>query len=174
MNVEGANTTDTNELVELRVAYLTEDNGALDEDIEAAVRDGLPGYYGNHLGHDLHAFVIRKGGRIVSCAFLVVVEKPMSPAFINGKTGIVLNVYTRPNYRRQGYAKQVMEALLADACKLGLSVVELQATDDGYPLYLSVGFSNDESKYHRMKWYNHLATHCKPNMSSRESKETQQ
>ena len=47
-----------------------------------------------------------------------------------------------------------MEALLADACELGLSVVELQATDDGYPLYLSVGFLDDESKYHRMKWFN--------------------
>ena len=43
--------------------------------------------------------------------------------------------------------------MLTDADKLGLSVVELQATDDGYPLYLSVGFKDDESKYHRMKWF---------------------
>jgi hypothetical protein len=47
-----------------------------------------------------------------------------------------------------------MEALLTDARELGLSVVELQATDDGYPLYLSIGFSDDVSKYHRMKWFN--------------------
>jgi len=137
-----------------RVAYLTEDNGALDEGDEAAIRDGLPGYFGAHLGHDLHAYVIRESGRIASCAFLIVVEKPMSPAFMSGRTGIVLNVYTRPDCRRRGYARKVMEALLADARELGLSVVELQATDDGYPLYLSVGFLDDESKYHRMKWFN--------------------
>ena len=152
MNVGQANVTDVDELVELRVAYLTEDNGELDGDDETAIRDGLPSYYKAHLDHDLHAYVIREGGRITSCAFLLVVEKPMSPAFMSGRTGIVLNVYTRPDCRRRGYAKQVMKALLADADKLGLSVVELQATDDGYPLYLSVGFKDDESKYHRMKW----------------------
>ena len=153
MGVERANIADADELVELRVAYLTEDNGVLDEGDEVAIRDGLPGYFGAHLGHDLHAYVVREGGRIASCAFLIVVEKPMSPAFINGMTGIVLNVYTRPDCRRRGYAKRVMEALLAGAEALDLSVVELQATDDGYPLYLSVGFLDDESKYHRMKWF---------------------
>ncbi|MBR3326223.1 MAG: GNAT family N-acetyltransferase [Atopobiaceae bacterium] len=153
MGVERANIADADELVELRVAYLTEDNGVLDEGDEVAIRDGLPGYFGAHLGHDLHAYVVREGGRIASCAFLIVVEKPMSPAFINGRTGIVLNVYTRPDCRRRGYAKRVMEALLAGAEALDLSVVELQATDDGYPLYLSVGFLDDESKYHRMKWF---------------------
>lgn len=153
MGVERANIADADELVELRVAYLTEDNGVLDEGDEVAIRDGLPGYFGAHLGHDLHAYVVREGGRIASCAFLIVVEKPMSPAFINGRTGIVLNVYTRPDCRRRGYAKRVMQALLTDAEALDLSVVELQATDDGYPLYLSVGFSDDESKYHRMKWF---------------------
>lgn len=152
MNVERANATDADELVELRVAYLTEDNGELDGDDEAAIRDGLPSYYGAHLGRDLHAYIVREEGRIASCAFLIVVEKPMSPAFMSGRTGIVLNVYTRPDCRRRGYARQVMQALLDDADTLGLSVVELQATDDGYPLYLSVGFKDDESKYHRMKW----------------------
>ena len=154
MHVEQANTTDMGELVELRVAYLTEDNGLLDERDETAIRSGLPDYYKAHLGKDLHAYVIRQDGRIASCAFLIVVEKPMSPAFMSGRTGIVLNVYTCPECRRKGYARQVMEALLAGAQELGLSVVELQATDDGYPLYLAVGFSDDESKYHRMKWFN--------------------
>jgi len=154
MEVERANAADVDELVELRVAYLTEDHGALDEGDEAAIRGGLPGYYDAHLGRDLHAYVAREGGRIIACALLIVVEKPMSPAFISGRTGIVLNVYTRPDCRRRGYARQVMEALLTDARELGLSVVELQATDDGYPLYLSVGFSDDVSKYHRMKWFN--------------------
>ena len=154
MNAEQANATDVDELVDLRVAYLAEDNGKLDKGDEAAIQDGLPGYYRAHLGRDLHAYVIREGGRIASCALLIVIEKPMSPAFMSGRSGIVLNVYTRPDCRRRGYARQVMEALLADADKLGLSVVELQATDDGYPLYLSVGFKDDEAKYHRMKWFN--------------------
>ena len=95
MDVEKANATDIDELVELRIAYLTEDNGALDRVVEESIRTDLPGYYASHLGKDLHAYAIREGGRIASCAFLIVVEKPMSPAFMSGKTGIVLNVYAR-------------------------------------------------------------------------------
>ncbi len=158
MDAERANVADTDELVELRVAYLTEDIGVLDGADEAAIRRGLPDYFAAHLGRDLHVYVVREGGRIASCAFLVVIEKPMSPAFMSGRTGIVLNVYTQPDCRRRGYAKQVMEALLDDAVELGLSVVDLQATDDGYPLYRLVGFEDDKTGYPHMKWFNRCRT----------------
>ncbi len=154
MDIETASVADVDALVELRIAYLTEDNGTLDAGDAEAIRAGLPGYYAEHLGKDLHAYVIREGGTIVSCAFLIVVEKPLSPAFLTGKTGIVLNVYTRPASRRKGYARQLMNQLLDDARKMELSVVELKATEDGYPLYFSVGFADDTSKYHNMKWVN--------------------
>ena len=70
------------------------------------------------------------------------------------KAGIVLNVYTCQSYRRRGYAKQIMEVLLKEAKRLELSVVELKSTEDGYPLYRSVGFVDGGSRYHRMKWEN--------------------
>ena len=73
----------------------------------------------------------------------LIVEKPMSPAFINGRTGMVLNAYTCPSYRRRGCAKIIMEVLLS-----------VKATEDGYPLYRSVGFEDDGSKYHIMRWKN--------------------
>lgn len=58
----------------------------------------------------------------------------MSPAFINGKTGTVLNVYTKPEYRHKGYSKNLMNMLLKDADTMGLCIVELKATEDGYLL----------------------------------------
>ena len=154
MTVEKARTKDIEALVKMRLSYLIEDNGSLDaQDLEAIKRE-LPGYFQAHLGKDLFVYVIRDGQTIVSCAFLLTVEKPMSPAFINGKTGMVLNVYTCPSYRRKGCAKKIMEALLSEAKKMEISVIELKATEDGYPLYRSVGFVDDGSKYHRMKWKN--------------------
>lgn len=154
MRVERAGTADICELVEMRLAYLREDNGHLDDaDVEAIERD-LPEYLLDHLDRDLFVYVVREDGAIASCAFLLEVIKPMSPAFINGRTAIVLNVYTRPQFRRKGYASKTMKALLDDAKAREISVVELQATDDGYPLYLSVGFLEEQSKYHRMKWFN--------------------
>ena len=114
----------------------------------------LPGYYQVHLDKDLFVYVIRDEQTIVSCAFLLIVEKPMSPAFINGRTGIVLNVYTCPAYRRRGYARIIMEALLSEAKRMEISAIDLKATMDGYPLYHSVGFIEDISKYRIMKWKN--------------------
>lgn len=154
VNVEKAGTGDIDALVELRIAYLREDNGSLENSDLAAIRKDLPGYYQEHLNRDLLVYVIRDRKTIVSCAFLLVVEKPMSPAFINGKTGIVLNVYTRPSFRRKGYAGAIMNALIDEAKEKEIAVIELKSTEDGYPLYCSVGFTDDGSRYHRMKWKN--------------------
>ena len=152
MKTDRATASEIGMLVRARIDYLTEDHGALDERDATAIRKQLPGYFAAHLNRDLFCHVIRDGETIVSCAFLLVVEKPMSPSFLNGRTGTVLNVYTQPAYRRRGYARAVMEALLDDARAMGLCVVGLKATDDGYPLYRSVGFEDDVSKYHCLKW----------------------
>ena len=154
MNVEKAGAEDVEALVKMRLSYLIEDNGSLDAQDLAAIKRELPGYFQVHLGRDLFVYVIRDGRTIVSCAFLLIIEKPMSPAFINGRTGIVLNVYTCPAYRRRGCARLIMEALLSEAKRMEISVVELKATADGYPLYRSVGFLDDTSKYRIMKWKN--------------------
>ena len=84
----------------------------------------------------------------------LVIEKPMSPAFINGKTGTILNVFTRESYRRKGYARKIMDVLLGEAKDMGLVTIDLKSTEEGYSLYRSVGFRDDHSKYHMMKWNN--------------------
>ena len=76
----------------------------------------------------------------------------MSPAFITGKTGTVLNVYTKLECRHNGHARKLMNMLMDDVSVMGLSVVELKATDSGYQLYKSLGFSDTVSKYHPMTW----------------------
>ena len=136
----------------MRLAYLAEDHGTLDPADEARIRRDLPGYYRRHLNGDLTAFVAREGDELVGCALLLAVEKPMSPAFINGRTGTVLNVYTRPEYRDRGYARRLMEMLMEEAAAQDMSAVELKATDMGHGLYKALGFEDDRSGYHPMKW----------------------
>ena len=154
MNVEKAGVDDIDVLVKLRLDYLCEDHGSLSEDDLTVIRRDLPGYFQAHLDKDLFVYAIREDHAIVSCAFLLIIEKPMSPSFINGKTGIVLNVYTCPSARRKGYAGAVMRTMISDAKEKNLSVIELKSTEDGYRLYRSVGFTDDRSKYHMMKWVN--------------------
>ncbi|NBJ95107.1 GNAT family N-acetyltransferase [Parablautia muri] len=152
--VEYAKTADIASLTELRLAYLDEEHGKLSGDDIEIIKRELPRYFMRNLNQNIFCYFVREQEEIAACTFLLVVEKPMSPAFITGKTGTVLNVYTRPVYRHKGYARQIMEKLLSEAVEKNLSLVELKSTKDGYRLYQSVGFVDDVPKYHLMKWYN--------------------
>lgn len=152
MEVKKAGAEDVAALVQLRLAYLREDSGEMDGDTAAALRARLPGYFREALNRTLFADLLWDGDAAVACAFLLVVLKPMSPAFPNGRTGTVLNVYTHPAFRRKGYGRAVMEALLRDAEAMELSAVELKATADGYPLYRALEFEEDSGKYRPMRW----------------------
>ncbi len=112
----------------------------------------LPTYFHNHLNKDLFAFICRTDTTIAGCCFLYVSEKPANPSFINGKTGTVLNVYTRPQFRRKGIARELIKMLLSESEKMHLDFVELKSTDAGYNLYKSLGFDDVVSKYHNMKY----------------------
>lgn len=151
MIFDKATKKDIGVLTDLRIAYLNEDLGVISDENLELMKSTLPSYYTKHLNKDLMVYVERDGEDIVSCAFLLIVEKPMSPSFITGKTGTVLNVYTKPDYRKKGYAKKLITTMLEDAKVEGLSIIELKATEDGYSLYKSVGFEDVVAKYHNMK-----------------------
>lgn len=151
MIFDKATIEDIGVLTDLRIAYLNEDLGVISEENLELMQATLPSYYEKHFNKDLMAYVVRDEMDIVSCAFLLIVEKPISPSFITGKTGTVLNVYTKPDYRKKGYAKKLITTMLEDAKAEGLSIIELKATEDGYSLYKSVGFEDVVAKYHNMK-----------------------
>lgn len=79
-------------------------------------------------------------------------EKPSNSTFINGKTGTILNVYTKPEYRKNGIAGTLLKMLIDESENLKLDFLELNATASGYNLYKSIGFEDAVSKYHNMKF----------------------
>ena len=152
MIFEKANANDISTLTDLRIEYLLEDYGEIPQDKLSLISADLPPYFDSHLNKDLFAFVCRDDDIIAGCCFLYISEKPSNPSFINGKTGTVMNVYTRPQFRRKGIAGRLMKMLLAESEKLRLDFVELKSTDAGYKLYRSIGFEDVVSKYHNMKY----------------------
>ena len=86
---------DIDQLSELRIAYLIEDTGNLNEKDLAVIKRDLPDYFERNLNKNIFGYIARKEKEIVACAFLLVVEKPMSPAFITGKAGTVQLVFQR-------------------------------------------------------------------------------
>ena len=57
-----------------------------------------------------------------------------------GQKAYIMNMYTRPEYRRQGIAFKTLDLLVADARSRGISAISLEATDAGRPLYEKYGF----------------------------------
>jgi GNAT superfamily N-acetyltransferase len=53
-------------------------------------------------------------------------------------------VLTRPEFRRRGFARMLVEHALAQADRLGIPTVKLDATGQGQPLYESLGFSPEQ------------------------------
>jgi GNAT superfamily N-acetyltransferase len=65
-----------------------------------------------------------------------------------GVEGVVLNVFVEPTDRRQGIARQLMQAILAWAPSAGIVRLVLHASDEGRPLYESMGFAQtNELRY---------------------------
>lgn len=146
-----ADINDISLLVELRFAYLREDRGSLTAEEETALYKVLPDYFARNLGTMFFAYLIEIDGKAVSTAYLAVSEKPANPAFITGKIGTILNVYTHPAYRRKGYATMVLKKLIDRAREQNLSKIELSATADGKPVYEKIGFTEKNSHYTEMQ-----------------------
>ena len=147
MEVVRATSSDVDELVRMRLAYVAEDCGGITPEQRQALALSLPAYFAEHVGHDLRAYVAREDDSVVGCCLLVIKEQPPNLAFMNGLIGTVLNVYVEPAYRRRGLARQLMELLLSDARSLGVDRLELKATPAGEKLYRNLGFCEPSAAY---------------------------
>lgn len=147
MNYTKALETDIPALIDMRIAYLTEDYQTLAAEQADAIRAQLPGYFAGHLNRDLIAYAAKDEKKIAASAFLHITEMPANPAVLTGKFGVMLNVYTRPEYRRMGIAKQLLTMAIEDGRRLSLSYISLDATQDGLPLYRKLKFTEIKPRY---------------------------
>lgn len=146
-----ASRDDIDELIRMRLAYMKDDFGSVSDDEEAGMRKQLPDYFNRKLGNDLIAFVARDDKRIVSVAYLLIVEMPANSILLNGLYGDVLSVYTEPEYRGQGLCSQLIQNLIQYGRDRGLGRIDLMATDEGYPIYKKAGFVDKEARYRDMR-----------------------
>lgn len=154
LTIGQATVADIGALEQLRMDYLKEDFGELTSEQKEMLLAEIDPYLRWHLGTGLMVFVARDDDAgIVSCAWLLLIEKPPSPRFPHGRTGTLFNVYTAPAFRRRGLASKVMDALIEDARIRHLDLLELNATEDGYPLYRSLGFRNAHEKHRAMRMW---------------------
>ncbi|MBO4617701.1 Acetyltransferase (GNAT) domain-containing protein [Lachnospiraceae bacterium YSD2013] len=143
---------DINELIRMRIEYMIDDFGSVTDEERKGMEAQLPDYFNRKLGTELIAFVAKEGDRIVSVAYLHIIEMPANSILLNGLYADVLSVYTEPAYRGQGICTQLMKNLVEYGKRRGLGRIDLSATDAGYPIYAKVGFKDKEHRYRDMRY----------------------
>ena len=143
---------DIPELIRLRIAYMADDFGGVSDHERACMEKQLPDYFGRKLGDELIAFVAKDGERMVSVAYLHIIEMPANSILLNGLYGEVLSVYTEPAYRGQGLCTRLIQNLIDYGRERDLGRVDLSATKEGYPIYAKLGFQDKEHRYTDMRY----------------------
>ena len=80
-------------------------------------------------------------GRVVAGGGVILIPFQPSPRDPAPRRPWIVNMYTEPEYRRQGLARRLMEAMVAWCRAERMTSVYLHASDDGRALYESLGFT---------------------------------
>ena len=77
----------------------------------------------------------------IASAGLLILEWPPHPLDPAGGTrAYLLNVFVEPAWRGRGLARQLVKLCLAETRRRKIRIVSLHASDQGRPLYESLGF----------------------------------
>ncbi|MCM6776521.1 GNAT family N-acetyltransferase [Nocardia sp. CDC159] len=146
---------DAAELVRLRAVMLEALDGPVDDTVDWRARSA------EMLRKDLDdphgpvaAFVVDRPdepGTIAACAIGVIHQFLPSPNNPAGTSGYVYSVATEDAYRRRGYSRACMLALLDWFRRREISFVDLNASEFGEPLYAALGFVRHSDPYMRLR-----------------------
>ena len=81
-----------------------------------------------------------KRSAVVAGGGIVISHWPGHPGETRPRRAMILNMYTEKDYRRRGIARQLMLTMMDWLKKEGFPKVGLHASDEGRPLYESLGF----------------------------------
>jgi GNAT superfamily N-acetyltransferase len=86
------------------------------------------------------AWLAEDGGQAVSCVVLLWWRTPPIFDQLVRRRGMVSSVYTLPEYRRKGIARELMRMLIAQAKEMEIRRLVLWASEMGRPMYEGLGF----------------------------------
>lgn len=109
----------------------------------AGFRKSTETYLKEHIDQDdLLIFLALDNEKIISSCMACIITTAPLPSRLSGKSAEVLNVYTLKEYRRQGHAAKLLNMLFEELKRRGIPKVVLEYTDDGFPLYQTLGFKD--------------------------------
>jgi GNAT superfamily N-acetyltransferase len=80
------------------------------------------------------------GGMVAGCDVWLM-DWPPGQYDVSAYRGYILNVYTRPDYRRRGLAKRLLQTCMDWCYSNGVHIISLHASPDGRTVYEQLGFT---------------------------------
>ena len=91
--------------IEMRINQLREEGATEDIDLRPALKD----YYDRHMADGTFvSWLAMDGNKIVGTSGMSFVEKPPYFGCPSGKMGLLSSMFTDPDYRRMGIAKELL------------------------------------------------------------------
>ncbi len=131
---------DLEPFIRMRITQLREEGATEDLDLVPALQD----YYSRHLADGTFvSWLALDGGRIIGTSGMSFVEKPPYFGCPTGRIGLLSSMYTDPDYRRRGIAKELLRRVVEEAREYGCGCVQITASDMGVLLYTDFGFKKN-------------------------------
>jgi len=146
--IRKAELSDVEQIAKIRLAFLQElDEHSSDIDYEKLL-DQTREYFARKIQHDeLHTWFVLDKEKIVTVGSLLLIDMPPSiVGYGGGLEGYIFNIYTLPEYRRQGLAKKLTTKIIQEAKLKLCNRLWLMAAED---IYKDFGFKyrNDVMDY---------------------------
>jgi len=141
LNYKRATISDIELLTKTRIEVLVATdriNSSVDLDtLEEASKE----YYKKALADDSHvAYLIFDGSTFIASGGVCFYEVMPTYGDCTGKRAYIMNMYTRPEYRRKGIAYKTLNLLVGAAYERGVSYISLEPTEISKHLYEKFGF----------------------------------
>ena len=132
--------------INMRITQLTEEYTSEGRkvpegvDLEAALFD----FYHRHMADGTFvSWLALDGEKIIGTSGMSFVEKPPYFTCPTGRLGLLSSMYTDPNYRRMGIAKELLNRVVEEARAYGCGAVHITASNMGVKLYTAYGFKHN-------------------------------
>lgn len=123
--------------IDIRINQLREEGAKEDIDLVPALKD----YYNRYMADGTFvSWLAFDGNKIIGTSGMSYVEKPPYFGCPSGKIGLLSSMFTNPDYRRKGIAKELLSRVVKDAKDYGCGAVQITASDMGVKLYADFGF----------------------------------
>ena len=137
---------DLDTFIGIRITQLTEEYTAVGREVpkNMDLASALQDFYHRHMADGTFvSWLALDGDKIIGTSGMSFVEKPPYFTCPTGRLGLLSSMFTNPDYRRMGIAKDLLDHVVDEAKDYGCGAVWITASNMGVKLYTAYGFEHN-------------------------------